>query len=207
MSGRRGPKPKPDAIKAQRKPVQSKREKPTPAQAAQAAEPIPDVGPAAEAQTGGAISPPVWLEGEGLKVWERLSPRLIQLRLLQVADVETFARYCRNFARWLKLQAAMDSDGEVYETTSKHMEGTLRRINPAFMVSDRLERMLLATEDRFGLNPAERQRLFQSRANKVPTPGELPFDQGAPAKRDGDAAASAAPAAEPATDSPVGFLH
>jgi P27 family predicted phage terminase small subunit len=89
-------------------------------------------------------------------------------KLLTIADVETFGRYCRNFARWLKLQRELDTDGETYVSESQH--GTLKRANPAFIMADRLERMLLATEDRFGLNPAERQRIMAARAQKPAAP-------------------------------------
>lgn len=199
----RGPKPVPAGIADQKKAVRSKREKPKAAQAAEAATPLADAAPRTEATS---LDAPVWLEGEGLAAWHRLAPRLIQMRLLQLADVETFARYCRNFARWLKLQRALDTDGETYETASKHMDGKLLRANPAFMVSDRLERMLLATEDRFGMNPAERQRIMMGRAQRQPSDDPLGVGTAQPPRREDDPASAPAPAAA-GIKSPIGALH
>jgi phage terminase small subunit len=80
----------------------------------------------------------------------------------------------------------------------------VRRAHPAFIVADRLERQLLAAEDRFGLNPAERQRLYAARsASPDPATRDLFTDD---KKREGDPAARAAEAAKPATGA-VGFLN
>lgn len=144
---------------------------------------------------------PAWLKADGLKIWQRLAPALRSAKLLTPIDVETFGRYCRNFARWLKLQKVVDEEGETYESESQH--GRLRRAHPAFMIADRLERQLLAAEDRFGLNPAERQRLFVARA-ATGTGGDL-FDQAAP-RRNGDPAAEPAEPAQPIA-SPIGLLN
>lgn len=195
----RGRRPAPGGVADQRKPVRSKRE-PKKALPAEAAAPVADRGPKPEAST---LDPPTWLKAEALDVWNAMAPRLIGLRLLSLADVETFGRYCRNFARWLKLQAELDKDGVTYESESAH--GKLKRVNPAFMAADRLERMLLAGDDRFGLNPAERQRIMMARANRPST--DDPLGVGAPApRREGDPAASASQAAEPPKASPIGAL-
>jgi P27 family predicted phage terminase small subunit len=147
--------------------------------------------------------PPKWLKKEGLRIWMRLAPPLRDRKLLTQADGETFARYCRNFARWLKMQAEVDKDGEAYESESQW--GKLKRVNPAFLISDRLERQLLAIEDRFGLNPAERQRIFAARA--AGAPGDLfAAPQPQPEKRSDDAAAQPTQPAEP-EQGPIGFLN
>jgi P27 family predicted phage terminase small subunit len=82
--------------------------------------------------------------------------------LITSVDVTTFARYCRNFARWLKMQRTLDDNTETYrvETAS----GVVHRARPEFLIADRLERQLMSAEDRFGLNPAERQRIMAARA-------------------------------------------
>jgi P27 family predicted phage terminase small subunit len=149
--GRRGPKPQPAAVKE--------------AKGNPGHRPIgADVAADAPAAAASKVAPPSWLKGKGLEVWNRIAPRLVAQRLLSQIDAETFARYCRNFARWHKMQAMLDGSGksEFYESESAH--GKLWRIHPAFSIAERLERNLLAAEDRFGLNPAERQRIFAARA-------------------------------------------
>jgi P27 family predicted phage terminase small subunit len=155
--GRRGPKPQPAAVKE--------------AKGNPGHRPIGvDAAPAEGTAPQSKVSPPAWLKNAGLTVWNRLAPRLIAQRLLSQIDAETFARYCRNFARWHKMQAIVDRNKEFYESESAH--GKLWRIHPAFSIAERLEKNLMAAEDRFGLNPAERQRIFAARA-AAGTSGDL----------------------------------
>lgn len=184
----RGPKPAPQAVRAQKAAVRSARAKPK-----QAVEVEPVVSSKGKA--------PAWLKDEGLKLWNGLGPKLRAARLLSVTDEPAFARYCRNFGDWLKLRKALDKRGFSYDADTTH-GGKLRRADPDFLIADRLERQLLAVEDRFGLNPAERQRIVAARAQ---TPaGDLFSDE--PGSRPADPATPPAPAAEP-IDAPVGFLN
>jgi len=188
--GRRGPKPQPGAVKEQKEPVRSKRKKPA--------------GTAEGVHLAAAGEPPKWLKDEGLKIWNRLAPMLRAMKLLTDADTPAFARYCRHYARWLSLQKRLDDEGDIYEIVTA--SGTVRRADPAFLMADRLDRMLLAFEDRFGLNPAERQRIMAARANTGAT-GDLFGGQTKEAERRADDPASpAAPAAEP-VEGPIGLLN
>lgn len=188
--GRRGPRPEPAAVKKQkgssRRPIG---EDASPEQEAEALASAPKV------------TPPAWLKTDGLKVWERLAPRLIGQKLLFQIDAETFGRYCRNFARWLKMQARLDKKGEIYEIETA--SGIVRRADPAYMIADRLEKQLMSAEASFGLNPAERQRLFAARASG--SLGDL-FGAGKGNDRQ-DKAPPSAPPAPKGGDSPVGFLQ
>lgn len=196
--GRRGPKPEPAAVKLQkgssRRPV--------------GADPQEDGEESARASR---IAAPAWLKNDGLKVWDRLAPRLSQMKLLASIDAETFARYCRNFARWLKMQKTLDDEGETYESESAH--GKLKRAHPAFLIADRLERQLASAEASFGLNPAERQRIFAARAaaatgGSYPDLFGNPADQQAAPKGKGKAKTQAPAADQPAPrKSAVGFLQ
>jgi P27 family predicted phage terminase small subunit len=180
----RGPKPKPAAVRAQTNPVRSTRTKAV----------------AAEAVAVNGVKPPAWLKDEGLVEWNVRAPLLAAAKLLTEADVGAFARYCRNFARWVKLSKELDADGETYESVSAH--GKLKRANPVFLIADRIERQLLAAEDRFGLNPAERQRIMAARA-QTGASGDL---FGA-APRQEDPAAKPAQPAKPIDNGPVGMLN
>lgn len=188
----RGRRPAPAGIQDQKAAVRSKRSKP---------------GQVAQVQAAAAPgpTPPAWLKSEGLMVWKRLAPMLASAKLLTAADSETFGRYCRNFARWLKMQKDLDENGETYTSESQH--GTLQRVNPAFMVSDRIERQLLGAEDRFGLNPSERQRIMAARSQTGIT-GDLFGETTKPGarRRPNDPAASASEPAQP-IESPIGLLN
>lgn len=187
--GRRGPKPQPGAVKEQKAPVRSRSRKTMKA-----------VQLGAPAASG---NPPAWLKAEGLKIFQRMAPTLRGMKLLTETDVPAFARYCTHYARWLKMQKRLDKDGEFYEIETA--SGKVRRADPAFTMADRLDRMMLAFEDRFGLNPAERQRIMAARANTGAT-GDMFGNAGKDDRREGDAAASATPPAEP-TEGPIGLLN
>jgi P27 family predicted phage terminase small subunit len=187
----RGPKPEPAAVRDQKEPVRSVHQPRLPS-------------PEASFASNGAVEPPKWLRKEGRRIWDRLSPPLQAAKLLTQADAETFARYCRNFARWIDAEKAIDKEGATYESESQW--GKLKRVNPVFLIADRLERQLLAIEDRFGLNPAERQRIFAARA-QTGAPGDLFSQQARPSdRRERDPATQPTQPAEP-IEAPEGFLN
>lgn len=180
-----GRRPDPASVKEAKSAVRSARKAPA--------------APTVELVAEGKLRPPAWLIGEGRDVWDRLAPRLRDQRLLNGTDEHVFARYCRNFAKWQQIRSQLDKKGYAYDAKTVG-GGTLRRIDPLFMVADRLERQLLAVEDRFGMNPAERQRINAARAN---APAGSLFDD---ERRSDDPAAPAAEAADP-IEGPVGLLN
>jgi P27 family predicted phage terminase small subunit len=188
--GRRGPKPQPQGVREQKAPVRSRHRK-----TAAAAQP---------AAAGGSAVAPSWMKGEALSIFERMAPALRSMKLLTETDAPAFARYCKHYARWLELQKRLDKDGEFYEIETA--SGKVRRADPAFTMADRLDRMMLAFEDRFGLNPAERQRIMAARANTGATGDMFGNAPGKDERRPDDAAAPAAPAAEP-IEGPIGLLN
>ena len=117
--------------------------------------------------------PPSWLTEGGLGVWQRLAPSLSLQNLLKPLDELTFARYCQMFARWIEANEALNTQSLVVETRSAHV--TMDRVNKYLHVQLMLEQRLLNLEDRFGLNPAERQRIIMQRSASGARPGELHF--------------------------------
>lgn len=190
---RRGPKPEPAAVKAA---------KGNPGRRNIGSDPVDETVQAATKAAPGKIEPPKWLKKEGLGIWKRIAPRLVSLKLLTQTDADTFARYCRNYARWLKMQSRLDEMGEIYEIETA--SGTVRRADPAYMIGDRLERQLVTAEAVFGLNPAERQRIFAARAGKTPDPGDLFEGQIMPRQ---PASRHKHQANHASADKPVGFLQ
>lgn len=187
-----GRRAQPSSVKAQKAAVRSQRK---PAEA---------TGEAVDIVSDGGEKAPKWLVGEGLEIWNRLGPVLRGQRLVQAPDELAFARYCRNFAQWKKLRDQLDTDGYTYDASTVN-GGTLRRADPSFLIADRLERQLLAAEDRFGMNPAARQSITIKRAAAAGGgQGTLSLDT--PRPGDPAAQAAAAAAAEAITD-PVGMLN
>ena len=164
----------------------------------------PKVDEAAAPAVAAGVIPPTWLKDEGLRIWNELAPRLQQMNILRRLDAAAFGRYCRNFARWLKMQKILDDEGETYESESPH--GSYKRAHPAYIIADRLERQLAAAEANFGLNPAERQRLFASRA-ALGAAGTLFDDEPAATKRPAQSTPPPEPVEKPGKSGVVGLLN
>lgn len=121
---------------------------------------------------GVGVAPPDWLSAGGREIWSRLAPKLMKLKLLQQWDVETFARYCHKFALWIEYHKKMSTEGYSYQVSTNHGEWV--RLHPLFNAADRLDRTLQADEQKFGLNPADRQRIIAGAAALAsPPPGDL----------------------------------
>lgn len=190
----RGPKPQPAAIKKQRG---------NPGKRRMGVDPVLKDAVAIAAAAAPGVAPPVWLKADALAVWSRLAPRVARLRLLTPTDAETFGRYCRNFSRWLKMQDVLDTDGETYVSESAH--GTLKRLNPAALYALRLDRELSSAEANFGLNPAERQRIF---AAKSASGKDDPADDGLFGGQDlGSKSKAPAKPKEPSARPATGYLN
>lgn len=138
---------------------------------------------------------PEWLSGEGKAIWLRLAPDLARMNLLKRPDELTFGRYCENFALWLKARSALAASDLVTVTSSEHV--TMERLNKNLAAMLLLEKRLVDMEDRFGLNPANRQRIYAQRAQAGgQIPGELPLEGDEP------------PRAQDTNErGPVGFLN
>ena len=152
-----------------------------------------------EARELAAAAPPE-LAAAARQVWERLAPELARLKFLRETDRGAFARYCEYLAGWWIFTAALRTEGETYLAKSEHNPDGLLRINPKFLLRERLERHLVNLEDRFGLSPMARQQILQRLAGILPIAREQP-DMLAGAAAQAPAAPPQAPAA-----SPVGLL-
>lgn len=99
-------------------------------------------------------------------IWTRMAPELTRLKFLRETDLSAFARYCEHLARWWSLTKDLRKEGETYETNSAH--GNMLRVNPKFMVRERIEKRLEPLEDRFGLTPGARMQIMQRLAAAPP---------------------------------------
>jgi P27 family predicted phage terminase small subunit len=180
----RGPLPEPDALKAA---------KGNPGKRKLAA-----TAPSAVVTKG--TKPPHQLNAAALAVWRQIAPELERMNFLRSTDRHAFARYCDTLARFWDVRKKLGGGKVTYWTDSAH--GKMQRVNPLFLVEERLAKRLTDLEDRFGLSPASRQQIMLRLAANTP---QLPFDQPRPAQGvpgpDGDPAAAQAP-----PESPIGIL-
>lgn len=132
--GRRGPAPRPTAIKLAQgmRPDRVNRREPRP-------EPLP-----------GPPEPPEHLDPVGRETWERLASKLWRLGLLTPLDLDTFAIYC-------DLVATVRAAREILLRTSLLVRGRRDRLvtNPAW----RVYREAVDRVRAFGLTPSARSYL------------------------------------------------
>lgn len=141
---------------------------------------------------------PDWLSPDAAKIWDRLVPKIDFY--LKSQDVEALSRYCLHVAEFWKLTARLETEGYEYESESAH--GKLKRLHPAFSARQRIERDMLALEDRFGLTVAARHQIMARLAE-----GAGDFGSRIPAQNGGaDQPDMLEGEKKPTHESPVGIL-
>lgn len=159
----RGPKPEPAEVK---------RAKGNPGRRR-----LPDATADATADLVSTAAPSE-LAKDAQAIWSRIAPELARLRFLRETDRGAFSRYCEHLAKWWELTKALRKEGETYLSTSDHNPDGLMRVNPKFLIRERIEKRLEVLEDRFGLSPAARQQILQRfAAGYAPPPPGGMFDQ------------------------------
>lgn len=125
---------------------------------------------------------PGHLSENARKFWARVAPELLRINFVRVTDRPSLERYCETLAKYWEIQLKLRGRDLVYWTESLH--GKMKRIEPMFLLLQRVETMLFNYEDRLGLNPAARQRILLGMAG---VQGNLNFlNQPDAKKRDGD---------------------
>lgn len=143
--GKRGPIPKPTALKVAAGNPGKRR--------LNEGEPVPPAGP---------IVPPSWLAEPSRQIWDQLAPIVMGMKTLTSADVFAFSRYCNCIARYVELDKFLMRKG-ASGTTYKVMDGngkfrSIREI-PQAIEYRRLHEILVRLESHFGLTPAARSRI------------------------------------------------
>lgn len=154
--GRRGPAPKPTALKIlQGNPGKRK---------LNASEPQPKEG---------IPRCPAWLDEEAKIAWKRIVPQLHDMGVLTMIDADALANYCDTWSRWKRAVLFLQKNGDVY--TIKDDEGKVKYIQqlPQVAIARNLLAVLNRYQQEFGLTPAARSRL--TIAEQDDSPGLMEF--------------------------------
>ena len=103
-----------------------------------------------------AITEPPGLSPGASEKWASLVPLLVQSRGLVQTDADAIAQYCE---AWALRQRAL---AELHERGSKLVHETPNgalQINPLITIARQQEAVMMRLSERFGLDPASRQRL------------------------------------------------
>ena len=153
--------------------------------------------PEEESAPAHKVAAPRKLGRDPQRVWDKLARELVRTNVIRTTDHEALARYCLLLDEWWKHTRRLKKEGVVYVSNSRH--GKMKRQNPLFPITMRLDQWLESYEINFGLTPSARQRIMLGLAAAQPSigkPGEL-FEK--------DGAAPPPPA--PDNDSPIGLLN
>jgi P27 family predicted phage terminase small subunit len=148
--GRRGPPPKPTALKLLNGNAGKQR--------LNDREPKPPIG---------APRRPDWLSPEATKVWKRLVPQLRQMRVLTVVDADALAAYCHTFVRWRAAEEFLEQRGLVYPILDE--KGRVRCMQqwPQVSIARHMLLVLRAYQQEFGLTPAARSRIHAEESDNA----------------------------------------
>lgn len=117
----------------------------------------PDVV-AATIPAGPLGAPPDFLNAAQRAVWLKIAPPLVTLHLLQAADSVAFGRYCGWLLRYIDLERAQRRRSIIDKTSRK--SGKMDRHDKGFTALLMIDKRLQEYEDRFAMNPRERQALM-----------------------------------------------
>jgi P27 family predicted phage terminase small subunit len=131
-----------------------------------AAKPVAIVNAAGETLPNSDLAP------SALHVWAAVVPELQRVNLLRPADSNALSRYCDDVVTYWDVTEKLRAGGHTYVTVSVH--GTMTRINPLFLIQERIAARLTVLEDRFGLTPAARQTIMV-RAAQLAIQASPPF--------------------------------
>lgn len=149
--GRRGPPPKPTALKILagnpgKRPLNPREPQPS-AQAPRC---------------------PAWLPKEAKREWRRIVPELEAMRVLTRVDGDALTAYCQTYARWRAAEEFLVQHGEVYPLRDESGKVRCMQQFPQVSIARNLLLLLRAYQQEFGLTPAARTRV-----QAIPLPREL----------------------------------
>lgn len=177
--GRRGPQPKPTAIRIIEgisSPSQLGTKEPQP----------PKVS---------AVDPPNWLDPTAKNYWRRIVPMLANIGMLTEADLPTIERYCDFLSQWKQcrdfLAEAGDISYPIYEWREiddpknpgqKIRKRELRYMQefPHMAKKLKISEHLLRIEQHFGMTPAARTRIMIDPPPQLPGQIRPPIDDDDP---------------------------
>ncbi len=140
--GRRGPPPKPTALKLLagnpgKRPLNTR--EPRPAKTAPRC--------------------PGWLGAEAKAVWKRLVPDLRRMGVLTVVDGEALASFCQTYVRWREAEDFLDKHGSVYPIRDERGQVRCMQQFPQVSIARNLILILKSFYGEFGMTPAARTRI------------------------------------------------
>jgi phage terminase small subunit len=141
-----------------------------------------------------AYPPPEFLSARAKEIWRAEIESVTKRTMLKATDHVTFGLYCNALARYERLNAVLEAEGETYPVNSKH--GNYFRARPENAQRDKAEAVLIKLSIELNLTTkswiqstatatARQLSLFAPReAVEAPTPDGKPADPDDPGSLD-----------------------
>ncbi len=157
--------------------------------------------PAAEKPPVDPMAPPAEVTGRAADIWKRDFFSIVRDGFVKATDLQLFALYCNELARFEKLDAIVAKNNGFYETESKH--GSMLRKHPAVELRDKALAMVLKMKVELNLTPKSWMQTASVRDARQLMLPLMPGRDGVPAKRP---ETDAPPASSP-TETAAGNLN
>lgn len=108
------------------------------------------------------MSPPDWIKGYGIEIWNFLAPHLISIKLLTENDVPAFATLCNEYDIYRQCIILVEEQGYTVANGSQIIP------NPFLTVKNKAFSNMEKLMGKFGLTPADRAKIGLSMMNKTP---------------------------------------
>lgn len=133
----------------------------------------------ADADTGPISAPSYVTSALEREIFKRVAAQLGAVRFIKQTDADALGRWSVWMAKWVdaKKRLAGKRADLYYETASKH--GKMLRAHPLYAAMIQMEKLLMAHEDRIGLNPSSRQAILRGLINAPALPQGGLFETGA----------------------------
>jgi len=102
---------------------------------------------------------PKALNPEARKVWKRIVPQLKMMGVLASVDRDALVAYCRTYARWKAAEDFLEKHGEVYPIRDEGGKVKCMMQFPQVAIARNLLQTLRAYQQEFGLTPSARSRI------------------------------------------------
>jgi P27 family predicted phage terminase small subunit len=136
--GRRGPRPKPTALKIARN---TRRDR------VNAHEPQPP---------SDAVAPPDYLTPEEVEKFQQLAAQLLSLGLLTNIDVDSLSRYVGHWSAWKKHKAICDRGGDIIVIRDEAGKVRYAQVGPSATLTNKHSAAMDRLAQQFGMTPSSR---------------------------------------------------
>lgn len=103
---------------------------------------------------------PDWMSDYAREMWDRLSPELVESKVLTRTDLHVLEGFCSAYGRWREAEEDVTRNGIILKSSFGPKK------NPACTVANEAMRQMTSYGSSLGLDPASRARLVVPKAPK-----------------------------------------